>query len=63
MSFHRRLVQARQRETIPAKLIFVSLLAGTNFRVGFEVDNVPASVFFERQIDNAFENPVAFQLQ
>ena len=56
-------VQARQRETIPAKLIFISLPARPDFGVGFEIDNLPGSVFFERQIDHAFQNPVAFELQ
>jgi len=63
MSLHRRMVQARQRQAIPAQLIFISLPARADFRVGFKIDDVPGSVFFEGQIDHAFQNPIAFQLQ
>ena len=61
MSFHARLIQACQREAVPSQLILVSLPAGPDFGVGLKVDDMPASGFFERQIDDAFENPVAFE--
>jgi len=47
MSFHRRLVQARQRQAVPAQLILVALESS----VSLKIDDVPGSIFLEGQVD------------
>ncbi len=56
------IVQSREREAVPSKLVFISLSASPDFGVRFEIDHVPGPVFFKRQIDHALQNPVAFEL-